>query len=527
MVSFQAVSPGQSYNGTAADFDVVNYAREDGITIDVAGNGASGTGIAAGDSYLSIDGFLLAGGNETFLGGALGEEVFGQFGDDTLYGNGGNDYLVGGDGADVLIGGIGADTLLGGNGDDIFEIAAGDAEIGERIVGGLGSDAIDLVAGGVGSVFDFTGAEFYQVEAINFQTGGTLMVADNRDQAITFGTVANLNENVFVDRWVGGSNDIGSIYSDLLVYFGNHIDMVSWERSTGTVNATLSADNLSIVYQNDGSVARPYDTITNVYDASGATLGVLISQETVYDNGIVAVTNYDNTTGEITSRTLTDLSASGDAAAYASIEQIYVGGVLESSSTVLDNGVRTDKTFDTTTGLIASKVVTDESTGGTAVNFETDTFIYHDNGNLAERTKVFDAGERIDTLYLSYDEDGSLLLRNVQLQDGTGTIKGSTADQVIETSSNDELISGNGGHDVFVFAENVGNDRLTDFNVADDMLDLTLYGVNSVADLGTSLNYADGNAIIDIAALTGGVWDGQIILDNVAANSISDANFII
>ncbi|MCS6266817.1 MAG: hypothetical protein H2174_04545, partial [Vampirovibrio sp.] len=59
-------------------------------------------------------------GNDTLIGGNIGNNLNGGVGNDTLAGGTGDDYLEGGDGNDTLNGGAGNNTLAGGTGTDIF-----------------------------------------------------------------------------------------------------------------------------------------------------------------------------------------------------------------------------------------------------------------------------------------------------------------------------------------------------------------------------------------------------------------------
>ncbi|MDP4573474.1 LapA family giant adhesin, partial [Pseudomonas sp. LPH60] len=97
-------------------------------------------------------------GNDTLLGGAGNDILFGQGGNDTLDGGKGNDILLGGTGKDTLIGGQGNDILIGGSGADTFVWKAGDtgndvikdfkASEGDRI------DLRDLLQGESASTID-------------------------------------------------------------------------------------------------------------------------------------------------------------------------------------------------------------------------------------------------------------------------------------------------------------------------------------------------------------------------------------
>ncbi|MES2550984.1 MAG: hypothetical protein V4630_15015, partial [Pseudomonadota bacterium] len=74
------------------------------IRIDLT-NPALITGDAVGDSYLSIEGFVLTGFADSFVGSDLGERVLAAAGNDVVTGRGGQDWLSGGAGTDGLYGG--------------------------------------------------------------------------------------------------------------------------------------------------------------------------------------------------------------------------------------------------------------------------------------------------------------------------------------------------------------------------------------------------------------------------------------
>ena len=78
------------------------------------------TGLAQGDTFSSIEEFLLTSTRDSFIGLGAGEVVDGRGGDDSLYGRGGGDTLYGGAGIDRLEGGAGSDELWGAAGNDVF-----------------------------------------------------------------------------------------------------------------------------------------------------------------------------------------------------------------------------------------------------------------------------------------------------------------------------------------------------------------------------------------------------------------------
>ena len=92
---------------------------------------STNTGIAAGDTYASIEDLYGSAGNDLLLGDAAGNVIWGDSGNDLLWGRLGNDTLYGGNGNDRLYGGAGADFLMGGAGTDtfIFDTALGGGNV--------------------------------------------------------------------------------------------------------------------------------------------------------------------------------------------------------------------------------------------------------------------------------------------------------------------------------------------------------------------------------------------------------------
>jgi Ca2+-binding RTX toxin-like protein len=78
----------------------------------------------------TIERAFLGDGNDTVIGNALDNALFGGRGNDNLDGAGGNDVLTGGAGSDTLTGGTGSDTFdfnaLTEAGDTIKDFGAGD-----------------------------------------------------------------------------------------------------------------------------------------------------------------------------------------------------------------------------------------------------------------------------------------------------------------------------------------------------------------------------------------------------------------
>jgi Ca2+-binding RTX toxin-like protein len=144
---------------------------ENGISRLIGDNTAEFITLSPGQLTNIPGGVLALGGNDTVIGSADSELIFGNEGQDSISGGAGNDTLFGskdndqldggtgndsirGDlGDDIVRGGDDNDTLLGGKGNDqLFGDAGDDFLSGDQgndtLTGGLGSDRFALSTGG-------------------------------------------------------------------------------------------------------------------------------------------------------------------------------------------------------------------------------------------------------------------------------------------------------------------------------------------------------------------------------------------
>jgi Ca2+-binding RTX toxin-like protein len=147
-------------DGGAGTRDRAQYTdAPEGLRADLLSR-STNTGIAAGDTYVSIEDLHGSNFADTLLGDGGANMIWGGLGGDTLYGRDGNDSLYGGEGNDVLGGGVGTDRLDGGAG--IRDRATySDATVGLRIdllssVTNIGVAADDTYVG----IEDLSGTDF-------------------------------------------------------------------------------------------------------------------------------------------------------------------------------------------------------------------------------------------------------------------------------------------------------------------------------------------------------------------------------
>ena len=137
VVDFNTVVAGTYVNGT--QFDALG--GDDTIILPANATAAARAGYVAGVPFRTGD------GNNTVIGGALGDIVIGGAGTDTIDGGGGNDTLFGGAGDDLLTGGSGEDRVDGGDGNDTF---FGSSENVDHYDGGAGVNRVDYTNSTVG-----------------------------------------------------------------------------------------------------------------------------------------------------------------------------------------------------------------------------------------------------------------------------------------------------------------------------------------------------------------------------------------
>ena len=134
---FLAASAAEDFDGQF-NHDIVSYANSTtALRVNLA-NAAKSTGIAKGDTYASVEAFVLSNYNDIFIGSAAKDVVNGGAGNDKLNGNDGNDALTGHSGNDRVNGGNGNDSIWGGGGNDTLLGVAGN----DRIWGDSGADSI-------------------------------------------------------------------------------------------------------------------------------------------------------------------------------------------------------------------------------------------------------------------------------------------------------------------------------------------------------------------------------------------------
>ena len=223
-------------------------------------------GDALGDTFFTVEGYILTGFADTFSGSAAAEQVFGGVGNDTVTSLAGNDLLSGGLGADLLYGGDGDDTLIGGAGAD-------------RLEGGNGNDLVSYADASAAVRADFTtpalntgdaASDVYvAVENLEGSNFGDTLVGDGLANVI-FGLSGN--DQVWAragnDLLYGGDGDdtvMGGLGSDTL-FGGAGYDIASYAESTTAVRVDLTTPSLS----NGEALGDVFNSVEGLQGGTGA-----------------------------------------------------------------------------------------------------------------------------------------------------------------------------------------------------------------------------------------------------------------
>ena len=155
--SGQSVSSAGDVNGDGFADIIIGAPSANYIIPNNAGESYVVFGVKETATALNLTG---AGGDQTMLGGTLGDTIAGLGGNDILKGFAGDDSLDGGDGDDVLLGGRGSDVENGGAGNDAIYGSNGN----DTVNGGDGDDLLkgnnhnDTLDGGKGNDTLYGGA---------------------------------------------------------------------------------------------------------------------------------------------------------------------------------------------------------------------------------------------------------------------------------------------------------------------------------------------------------------------------------
>ncbi|NPD14038.1 hypothetical protein HOY34_02350 [Xinfangfangia sp. D13-10-4-6] len=259
-----------------------------GVKVDLVLPGTN-TGIAAGDTFVSIEDIYGSNHNDTLHGDNGANAIWGAGGADFLMGRAGNDSLYGDAGDDILVGGAGADRLDGGAGRDRAQY--NDATSGVRV---------DLISPAANTGFA-AGDTYISIEDLAGSAHNDILLADNADNWL-WGLNGNDqlygrggNDSIYGgngnDSLYGGDgNDVlqGGVGADLLDG-GAGRDRAQYSDAAGAVRVSLL--NPAI---NTGDAAG--DTFVSIEDIFGSRFNDTIAGDNAA-NALWGAAGNDNLSG--------------------------------------------------------------------------------------------------------------------------------------------------------------------------------------------------------------------------------------
>ena len=514
--------------------------------------------------------FALRGGNNTFIGGFLGENV--------ISGNG-NDLLLGGGGNDTLESGAGADTVDGGAGDDVFVASYGYQEHVYR--GGSGTDTfrthggsfVTLILDAAASVeildifyqSTLSGTSFddyFDLSGITTYTGSNTINARSGNDTIIGSDVA---EHIFGDNGAdslfgaggddtltggdgadtvdgGAGNDLliedSSVFGDIFLG-GDGMDTLRLEIGSFrylNLNAAASIEILDLSRNNiEGGAESDYFDISGVGQVIGGQNRVeLFSGDDTFiggnltayiyggtgDDSIVGGSEYDLLDGGDGNDTLFGMDGIDDLVGGGQHDAMFGGGGNdrlwgEGGRDSLRGGTGDDTIWGGWYNDWLYGEAGDDSLNGDGGHdrlfggWGNDILIGGNGGDT-----LFGAGQD-DTLFGDAGHD------KLFGEAGNDSLSGGGLRDTLDGGIGNDTLTGGWFSDTFVFADGFGRDVITDFdpNNLNERIDLSgVTGITDLNDLITNHMAQIGTNVV--------ITDGShtITIEGVSLASMSDGN---
>jgi len=455
---------------------------------------------------VSIDTLNGGSGNDTIYGGAGNDVLYGyagndslkgDTGNDTLYGGDGNDYLNGGDGDDVvfgedgsntIFGGLGLDSLYGADGNDYLNGGDGDDLLSglagrNTILGGLGNDTLyggddndnlngddgdDVLYGFGGTDTMFGGAGNDQLmgdvgnDALNGDVGTDTLWGDLGNDTLNGGEGNDKEQGGDGDDCINGDAGDDTLFGQTgsdTIYGGIGNDQLIGGDANDVLNGDTGADTLW------GDLGN--DTI-NGGEGKDVLTGGLGADVFVFDTLTCSVHANGNTDR------IVDFNAAED--------KISLVGLGFSSLT--SNAV-------TAAGEL--RLMYNTSNGSTYVHSDQNDFEFYLSGDY--RSKLTNAQFTFSVVPSSVAIMGTAAndtLTGDAVNEvlsglaGNDKLTGNAGNDTLDGGAGVDILTGGLGADIFRFSSLTDSieptatmDRITDFNVLEDRIDLHGLGLTS------------------------------------------------
>ncbi|WP_108463697.1 VCBS domain-containing protein [Devosia indica] len=398
-----------------------------------------------------------------------------------------------------------ADTLALGGTDDTVNANAQTLNSTDDLDAGAGNDVLALYGNGSYNLNGLTGfANFEEVRvttvsgsnsSLYLRNGTTSDVTHTGDGTLTLyvqGTAA-------IDQFIGGTSSAYLYFYDSSSF--SSLDMGSASNSITVQDATAWNPNSSI--NGGASVDRLYFSAANTtFDVRNASLD---SVEQIYANGTNSVVVVDTDA-------LDDVSVlSGGTTGRFRFEETEVDlSGISISNVRVESGAVSGTSF-----AVNSKQAAYQIQGGIGQDaVKTASFAF----TATERDFIFNASS-IEVIQDTTGIYGNGVSNSLQAEAGGSIMSAGGGDDELISGAGNDTMTGGAGADQFVFAQNSGNDTITDFELGVDGLVLEA-GV-TIASL-TETNTGGSSSLDTVVELSTG--DTVVLLD---VSNITDPNNLV
>lgn len=465
---------GGGNNGGKFGGDTADYSKAtDAVIVDLFAGTA--TGGAGDDTLINI---------ENIIGSVFSDTLIGDdFGANELYGGKGNDTLLGNDGNDILTGGLGNDFLDGGKGGgDIasYSDAAGAVTVSLLTGTATGAAGKDVLFG-IENIFGSSYADTLTGDVnLNQLYGGA--GNDSLSGGVGFDTLIG---DAGDDNLNGGNDDDwldGGDGNDVLNGGAGGGDTADYSNAASSVNVNL----LTGVATGGGG----NDTLLNIEHVNGSFSASNTLTGNASSNQLFGGFSNDTLSGGAGDDTL--WGNDGDDALNGGAGADSMNGGWGNDSYVVDN---------------VDDVVTEEPSGGLDKISSSVTYalsIEVENLTLTGATAINGTG----------NGKANIIIGN----SAANQLNGKAGNDTLDGGAGKNILTGGAGNDIFKFTTKDHTDKITDYNVANDTLQLENGVFSALAATGT---LAANRFVIGTKALDGNDF---IIYNDVTGSLLYDAD---